>query len=316
VEEEYNLMDSNQRTAFMLQVHKNPEQVNQFINQIITAGNADVFVHIDKKSYEFMQGKIVSSPNVKILKNSVDCEWGDISQVDATLLLLKEVIASQNSYDFVCLRSGQDLLVKGDFREFLQDNKNKIFLTYRKLSDESLGFMKIHWPKVTRKRYTNVHPIRLYRRLLLLLFKKGINLSPNSIKLPNNYSLYKGSQWFTIPFEVAKFIIEYLNQNEWYYKFFSNSLVPDESFFHTLILNSHYKEYVENNNLMFLKWGETLSERNSPQYLRFGDIKLIEDSNQYFARKFDINIDRKIIDYFSTRITFNCKEIQNKGLTV
>lgn len=37
------------RTAYILQIHKNPDQVNGFINQIISEEQADVFVHIDKK---------------------------------------------------------------------------------------------------------------------------------------------------------------------------------------------------------------------------------------------------------------------------
>jgi hypothetical protein len=317
-EEEVIKMNTISRTAYILQIHKNPEQVNKFINQLISEGNADVFVHIDKRSYETMYEQIVKSPFVKVLQESVTCEWGDISQVDATILLLKEVIASKNNYDFVCLRSGQDLLVKDGFKDYLMNNQDKVFLKYRQLSGEELGFMNIHWPKLTRRRYTTAHPIRIYRRILLSLYKKGINLSPNSIKLPNDYLFYKGSQWFTIPFEVAEYIINFLNKNEWYFKFFENSLVPDESFFHTLIMNSPYKNNVVNNNLMYVKWGETLSERNSPQYLKSSDIQIIEQSNQFFARKFDVNIDSTIIDYFTKKVLFHSegKAKQNEELLI
>lgn len=300
-------MDHNPRTAYMLQVHKNPEQVNAFITQLVSGGQADVYVHIDQKSYKKMHEKIQKGPNIKILQENVSCEWGDISQIDATLLLLQEVINSHNEYDYVCLRSGQDLLVKNGFKEFLKGQNGKIFMSYRQLNRDSLGLMKINWPKVTRKRYTTTHPIRVFRRILLSLYGKGINIYPNHHKWPREFSFYKGSQWFTIPFEVAKYMIDYLNENEWYYQFFQNTLVPDESFFHTLILNSPYKSRVVNNHLFYLKWGESLSDRNSPQDLTFEDHKLIDESNLYFARKFDETIDKSVIEYYVKNIRFGGK---------
>lgn len=295
-------MNSTPRTAYILQIHQNPNQVNRFIEQLITIEKADVYVHIDKKNADMVRGKIMSHPRVRVLPTSINCEWGDISQVDTTILLLKEVLAANNDYDFIALRSGQDLLVKEGFKHFLTENNDKVFLHYKKVSDENLGFMKISWPKFTRKRYTSTHPIRVYRRVLLNCYKKGINLSPNQNHFPKEYSFYKGSQWFTLPFEVAKYVIDFLDKNPWYYQFFERTLVPDESFFHTLILNSPYKAKVVNTNLMFLKWGETLSERNSPQNLTSDDVTLIEASNEFFARKFDENIDGNVIDYFLKKL--------------
>ena len=52
---------------------------------MIANDQADVFIHIDKKNYEKISGTIVQSKNVKVLQQSVDCEWGDIGQVDATI---------------------------------------------------------------------------------------------------------------------------------------------------------------------------------------------------------------------------------------
>ena len=55
---------------------------------------------------------------------------------------------------------------------------------------------------------------------------------------------------------------------------------------------------------MYLRWGETLSERNSPQDLTSKDLRIIEESNQYFARKFDEKIDHSIVDYFANKVRF------------
>lgn len=295
-------MESLLKTVFILQIHQNPNQVNKFIKQLIIEDQAEVYVHIDKKSREMLQDKIVESPHVNILKESISCEWGDISQVDATLLLIKEVIASNTHYDFVCLRSGQDLLVRKGFRQFLCSNRDKIFMQYRKMGKGDLGLVKIRWPKITRKRYTTAHPLRILRRILISLYSKRLNMIPNRSVWNQGYTFYKGSQWFVFPYEVAKYIIDFLENNPWYYNYFKNTLVPDESFFQTLLLNSPYRTNIVNDNQYFFKWGETLSERNSPQNLKYEDITLIEESSKFFARKFDGMVDQSVIDYFSENI--------------
>ncbi len=297
-------MNSVPSTAFILQVHKNPEQVNLFINQLIHEKLADVYVHIDQKSYQYMYNKLVKSPNVKILDHSINCEWGDISQVNATILLLKEVLASKKPYDFICLRSGQDLLVKEGFKEFLVENRKSVFLDIREMSYKNLGAMKINWPKVTRRRYTNAHPYRIYRRILQDFYGKGINLFPNTKYWPEDFKFYWGSQWFNIPLDVAAYIVDFINGNKWYHEYFENTLIPDEWFFHTMIMNSHFRSEVVTNNLMYLRMGEELSEKNSPVYLTTKDTYFIEDSNQFFARKFDETIDKTVIQYFTNKIKF------------
>lgn len=300
-------MNTTPRTAFIIQIHKNPGQVNQFINQLIKEELADVYVHIDKRNYEELHGKIIKSENVKVLKHPIICEWGDISQIDTTNLLLREVVSSGNNYDFVCLRSGQDLLVKEGFKDFLLKNPNRVFMNFINTTWKNEGAVKINWPKVTRHRYTSAHPFRIYRRILKACYDKGINVLPNTNYWPEEYNFYCGSQWFTLPFEVVKYIIKFLDENEWYYDYFKQTYTPDEWFYHTLIMNSPFKTAVINNNLLYLIMGEKLSERNSPVFLTSKDIPTIEKSEHFFARKFDESIDRTVINYFANSISFSNK---------
>jgi len=292
--------------AYILQIHKNPNQVNQFIQQLTVDQHADVFIHIDRRQYDQIHHTIIKRPNVKIIKQSIVCEWGDISQVDTTLLLLKEVLSQNKNYDFVCLRSGQDLLVRNGFYDFLQKNKGKIFLNFIDITNKNKGAMLLNWPKITRKRYTTSHPFRMYRRSIKFLFDKGIKLFPNSNYWPRDFELYCGSQWFTISFEAAQYIISFLENNQWYYRYFEKTYTPDEWFFHTLLMNSPFKSNIVKDNLLYLRMGTRLSERNSPVYLTSDDVALIEDSKQFFARKFDESIDKNVIDYFVNKIYGEC----------
>jgi hypothetical protein len=297
--------DSLSRTAYILTIHKNPDQVNKFIKQIVPEGKADVFIHIDFKYYNTLSKKIVKHPNVTILKESIDVKWGDISQVDATNILLKEVIATGNEYDYVCFRSGQDLLVKNGFKNFLLNNKSKIFMNayYVDRKEPHAAFANVSWPISSRRLYLNpFHPNRLLRRVIQVFYGLGVNLFPNRNRLPENFSIYNGSNWFCIPIKVAKYIIKFLEENEWYYKAFENSLCPDEFFYQTIIMNSEFKSDVIDNNLMYIKFGETIKGRNNPITLKMEHIDIIKDSNKFFARKFDENIDKPVIDYFTNAV--------------
>uniref|UniRef100_UPI001BB45DAB beta-1,6-N-acetylglucosaminyltransferase n=1 Tax=Bacillus hominis TaxID=2817478 RepID=UPI001BB45DAB len=203
------------RIAYILQVHKNPKQVNQFISQLISEKYGDVFVHIDKKNFDEIYPLISKNKNLTILNKSVDVQWGDISQVEATILLLKAVLETQRKYDFVCFRSGQDLVVKNGFGECLLKNSNKIFMTTTHVdrNNPDASFPNIRWPKVTRKQYSIFHPFRFFRRLIMILYGFGINIFSNPYKLPDKMEFYHGSSWFCIPLDVAKYIIEFLEQN-------------------------------------------------------------------------------------------------------
>lgn len=115
------------KIAYMLIVHKNPEQVNMFIRQLLADEQADIYIHIDRKSMVGMADRIIANPRVTRTSENILVTWGDISMVDAELALLREVMNSGKKYDFVCLRTGQDLMVKKGYKEYLAERKGKAF---------------------------------------------------------------------------------------------------------------------------------------------------------------------------------------------
>ena len=76
------------RVAFLMQCHKNPEQINLLLDAL-NHPMADVFVHVDKKSQEIKE-KITQREGVYILpeQQCVDVQWAQYNQVEATLQLL------------------------------------------------------------------------------------------------------------------------------------------------------------------------------------------------------------------------------------
>ena len=83
--------------------------------------------------------------------------------------------------------------------------------------------------------------------------------------------------------------------------FFATCSTPDESFFHTLVMNSPYVEGVKD-YLHYIDWSE---DKNSPKTLTIEDLEKIRDSGKLMARKFDISIDDNIVSCLFDSIKMN-----------
>jgi hypothetical protein len=287
------------KKAFMLMIHKNPYQVNYLLNQLLEDGSSDIYIHINKLNRN-IEEKLLKHKNIYILEDCVDVYWGDIGLTKAMLILLNAVLKSGKYYDFVSFKTGQDLVISNGLNKHLLNNSNKIFMDARQVpkNDYTYAHIAIKWPKFAKRLYDGFQVARLLRTSLIHLNKIGINFSPNPYKLPNNFNLYWGRTWFTIPFNVAKYIVDFVDDNPWYFRIFENALVPDELFFQTIIMNSPYSEEVLNDNLTY----ENKIINNHPSIFTEVDIIKIEKSGKYFARKFDLSVDQKVIQFYVNKI--------------
>ncbi|TJX13964.1 hypothetical protein E9840_07685 [Tissierella creatinini] len=288
------------KIAYLVTVYKNPTQVNFLLSQLLEDPDADIFIHIDKKNLH-VKDSLLIHPNIYILDDSFEVHWGAFGMTSAMLLLLKKALESNKKYDYFSFRTGQDLMVKKGFNNYLSENNGRIFMKTGVISRDNPTYshIAIKWPEVTKKLYDGIQLGRIVRSVLIKLYSRGINLLPSQIELKYDYKLYHGGNWFTIPHEAAYYIIDFLNQNQWYFEVFKNSLVPDEKFFQTIIMNSTFSNRIINDNLTYI--GKLA--KNHPPTLTRQEISEIEDSNKFFARKFDMNVDEEVIRYFINKVS-------------
>jgi len=288
------------KKAYLLMIHKNPEQVNFLLHQLIDDDMTDVYIHVNKLS-ESLIDKLIKHKNIYILEDRVEVHWGDIGITDAMLLLLKTALNSGKEYDFISFKTGQDLKINYGLDDFLEDNKESIFMDVKHIPRKNPRFahVALKWPNFTKRLYDGIQPARILRVSLIRLYQMGINPIPNPNKLPENFELFWGRTHFTIPFRTARFIIEFLNENSWYYDVFKNGLVADELFFQTIIMNSKYEKNVVNDNLTYVN----KFQNNHPMLFSEEDIEKLEVSSKYFARKFDCSFDEKVVKHFVNKIT-------------
>ena len=184
-----------------------------------------------------------------------------------------------------------------NYRDII-DKSSNLYNRYKKLYE-------LWYPKWITKDKTYVKIIkRLY-----MLFTGGFNhtFSLFKRKKPFDFDFYFGSQWWTLQSECAFSLLDYCNNHPEYINYFENSIIPDECFFQTLFMNSKYNNK-RFDNLTYVNWG---NNRRSPEIILINDYnKLLNISGQkYFARKFDYDYDKKIVNKIGEEMLQN--EIKN-----
>jgi hypothetical protein len=104
-----------------------------------------------------------------------------------------------------------------------------------------------------------------------------------------------------MPIAVVNYIIQYSNDYPSFMKSLKHTLIPEEFFFQTILMNSPYKNRIVNDNLRYTDW----TERNGsiPAYLDISDYLKIENSGAFFARKVDESISKELIELVSQKIS-------------
>ena len=313
--------------TYIILAHKNPAQLKRLV-QKSTSEKVYFYIHIDKNS--------TISPFIKELENfknvffleehkRENCTWGDIGIVKATINAI-EKIRLDDRKGFITLLSGQDYPVQSKdlFVAFLEKNKDFNFVDYFNIPYNfwsNNGLDKINSYKINlsnrREHFIQIYSIfnREFYRLshakkiyALLRINKPLEIISifKKRKFPKNMLPYGGSQWWTITTDVAAKIYDFLNKNPKYLKYHKYSLIPDEIFFQSIILNLAAKDdtiKIVNKSLTYANWikrGCSL-----PVTFEATDIDELADctlSDRFFARKFDIDIDVEVLNLIDNRL--------------
>ncbi|MEH2260916.1 beta-1,6-N-acetylglucosaminyltransferase [Nostoc sp.] len=297
------------RIAYVILAHHYPEQLAHLISKLNT-DDIFFFIHIDKKTdmtiYNQIFNQFKELTNVFFIKryNSV---WGTVNIVKATLEGINLIVETGLEFDYIILLSGQDYLIKSNayIKTFLQANQGKEFIEYFSLPDSRWGggglrrieYWHIRWNNKCfsipeKQEFKSPIASFLYSLLILPFLKKR--------KLPEGFAIYGGSQFWCLTGECIKWINIFVKKNPKFVKRFNYTFCADEIFFHTLILNSPFKDKVVNDNLRYIDWSNI--NPYHPKTLDKNEFEKIRQSEKLFARKFDASKDSDILDMIDQRI--------------
>ncbi len=230
-------------------------------------------------------GHLAQEGRVIFIQNRVKVSWGDYTIVQATLNGLKEIMAG-GQYDYINLLSGQDYPIKSIeyIHKQLSRTPGKAFMHTLDVATE--------WQEAIT-RYTKYHlsylnfPGRFHAEALMN------KLLPDR-KFPAGMTPVGRSQWFTISRIHVQYILDFVQKNNSFVRFFELTWAPDEMFFQTILHNSAHRKDMVNDNLRYIDWSEG---KANPKVLTMADADALTASPKLFARKFNPSIDSKILDY-------------------
>jgi hypothetical protein len=272
------------KLAHLILAHSQPGQLERLV-QSLQHDDADIYIHLDKKTDPAPFQHLAGIKNVYFIKNTVKVYWGTYNIVKATFNSFDEILSSGREYEYLNLLSGQDYPLKPqqELHDFLNANPGKAFMNYLLFETE--------WQEaLPRVRFYHFNNFRLPGHFIM---QELVNKLFGARTMPNDMIAVGRSQWFTISIKCVKYICDYWRNTPKLRHFIKLTWGPDEFIFQTILYNSPYRDAMVKNDLRYIDWS---GGGVSPKTLTIEDAEAIVASGKYFARKFDIVKDEEILD--------------------
>ncbi|XP_065267607.1 xylosyltransferase 1 [Emys orbicularis] len=289
------------RIAFVLVVHGRASRQLQRMFKAIYHKDHFYYIHVDKRS-NYLHRKVLQFasqyPNVRVTPWRMATIWGGASLLSTYLQSMRDLIEMNDwPWDFFINLSAADYPIRTN------DQLVAFLSRYR-----NMNFLKSHGrdnARFIRKQGLD----RLFLECDTHMWRLGDR------KIPEGITLDGGSDWFLLNRKFVEYVI--FSSDDLVTKmkrFYSYTLLPAESFFHTVLENSPHCDSMVDNNLRITNWNRKLGCKCqykhivdwcgcSPNDFKPADFHRFQQTARptFFARKFEAVVNQEIIgqlDYY------------------
>ncbi len=277
---------SNLKIAYLVFAYKNPRLLQRVISRLSTPNSA-FFIHIDQKS-DIEQFRSIRGDNIFFSEKRIPVYWAEFTGIEAILLLMRQALARAENYDYFVLLSGSDYpLRSADYiHAFLQANRGAEFISIVKVPAPGKPLSRIN-----TLRLPSTKPVR--RFMVRAMAKLGLAERDYRNSL-GSMEAYSGNTWWTLSREACQYIVDFVKTHKNVGDFFQNVFAPEESFFHTILGNSEFREKCRR-NLLYEDWSaqgahpEMISEKHCGFFESHAQVSIDDgfgEGELLFARKF------------------------------
>ncbi|MCA5004120.1 beta-1,6-N-acetylglucosaminyltransferase [Sphingobacterium bovistauri] len=279
--------------AFLIIAHHEFEVLQKLIEAIDDSRN-DIYIHFDER-VNVLPVLRVKQAKLYVLENRKSIYWGDFSQIEVELLLLRES-SNNKTYLYYHILSGVDMVLWGmsRFHDFFVRNSGKEFIgfsTYDYRNEVEKKVQLYHlFPKNFRNDNFMFKIVRSTYIRLQILFR---------LKRNEGVNFKKGTNWVSI---TDPFVTYILSETETIDSLYRYTFCADEIYKHTLCWNSSFRENIfnvadeGNGSLRMVKWKNGQIEDWS-----LDEFEKLINSGKIFARKF-VNSDIELVDHILNKI--------------
>ncbi len=284
--------------AYLIMAHNQWGLLGELL-RIIDDPRNDIYLHIDKKVSAPLSDlkSCVQKSNLYLTKR-YNIVWGGSQMMECTISMLEQ--ASTNTYERYHFISGVDFPIKSqdEIHGYFNQNRN-------------LQYVGIDWSGIKSGRFLgraqyyhyfiNIIGKRdeksLCKRLLTRLEDFSLLIQKKSHVNRLNYTMYKGSSWFSITHTAVVKILDAKKQILKRYRYTANS---DEIWLQTFMMETELSDQLADSNLRYIKW---VQGNPSPETLTMMDYETLICSDKLFARKFNLDTDGEIIMKIKEKIS-------------
>jgi hypothetical protein len=276
------------KVAYLIMGHRDPQQILRQMDALRSSA-AFFVIHIDKRAADSVFAPLrehAASRSDVFLAPRVRCYWGSFGIAYAMVECVNTTVQAGAHFDYAVLLSAQDYPIKsGDkIKEFFERNKGSEFI-------ESFELDKPN-------RWTgHGGPFQAMNRVsdwTLFVGSRHFHLRIPR-RFPFGWRPFGGSQWWGLSRECILYLENTLRSKPQILRYFRHVFIPDESLIQTVIANEpRFSGRIVNNDLRYIDW-----ERPNPRMPRTLDMEDFDRlcaSPKLFARKFDIDRSRDLLD--------------------
>ena len=278
-------MSNLEKHAYLIMAHNNFYILEKLLLLLDDIRN-DIYIHIDRKvsDFDFAHFKTICiKSHVIFTKKRINVQWGTQSQVKTELLLYESSFIN-GPYEYYHLLSGVDLPLKSqnEIHYFFSENQceyiyNKPILSYYDIARVS----RFHFFVGSKAKLLKL--INVYINRIQDLF--NIDRTKHIL-----FPVKRGSNWCDLTHNAVEILLqnkkEILNMTRF-------SICADEIYKQTFLQNQELD--IVNNDLRLIDWSRS-QNGNNPHIYTIDDWNVLISSDKLFARKFDISIDKNVVD--------------------
>ena len=284
--------------AYLILAHHEFDVLKHLVSALDDVRN-DIYIHYDQK-VDKLPLITTSHAGLIILEKRIDVRWGDISVVEAELLLFERA-QKESYYAYYHLISGVDMPLHNQnyMHNFFQKNNGKEFIGYSQGNQLEHIDRKVNrhhlFPRDFRKTKTVSNFIRRSLRFLGLRvqFLFGIRRNKDIV-------FKKGTQWVSL---TQNFVSYLLTQKQLVFQMYQNTFCADEIVLQTLCWNSSFRDAIYdienegNGSQRMIQWID-----NQIFDWELKDFPKLVSSDLLFARKFNSK-SQELLEKLSAHLT-------------
>jgi hypothetical protein len=295
--------------CYFIQSHRDPEQIYRLVRTLRQGSRGIIVVqHNYAAGCKLDWAPLAGLPGVYELPASGPQIRANYScQVQPYLDLIDWLEREGHAYDWLVNISAQDypVIPVPEIEAFLGEASADGFIRHWDVLSQQSPWSQ----RKARARYWHryrrlangkeklLSPVRAITKVTPLHFylDYGPYVGVRKWKTPfgDGFRCYGGWAWFSLRREAVRYLRDFLASHPDIEEHYRGTVVPEESLVQTVLVNSGRFELVDE-DFRYIDYSRAL--RGSPRTLTVADMPLLASRRYHFARKFDLGVDREVLD--------------------